>query len=126
MFLLCIVDLQRGGKKQHLQKRISPQQLGNRELFSAQHQSNPSLFPHLTFILLFVFEMINSHLAYYCTACCRGSCNYTILSFSAVSDPCREEDTAGSHGRGAAAEVNTLVERMCHFQHICFSDTVSI
>lgn len=94
--------------------------------FPAEHQSNPSLFPRLAFILLFVTKMINSHLAYYCTACCRSSCNYPILSFSAVSDPCREEDTASSHGRGAEAEVNTLAERMCHFQHISFYDTVSI
>lgn len=60
-----------------------------RKTFSAEHQSNPSLSPRQAFILLFVTKMINSHLAYYCTACCRSSCNYTILSFSAVSDPCR-------------------------------------
>lgn len=90
--------------------------------FPAEHQSNPSLFPRLAFISLFVTKMINSHLVYYCTASCHGSCNYTILSFSAVSDPCREEDTAGSHGRGADAEVNTVAERMCHLQHLCFYD----
>lgn len=66
--------------------------------FTAGHQSNARLFPRTTFILLFVTEVINSHLAHYCPAWCRCYCNYTILSFSAVSDACRE-DFAGSPGR---------------------------
>ena len=100
----------------HTSKKKNASSASRRQItFPAEHQSNPSLFPRLASILLFVTKMINSHLAYYCTACCHGSCNYTILSFSAVSDPCREEDTAGSHGRGAAAEVNTLAVTTCHF-----------
>lgn len=104
-----------------LRKKKNASSLGNRT-FPAEHQSNPSLFPRLAFILLFVTKMINSHLAYYCTACCHRSCNYTILSFSAVSDPCREEDTAGSHGRGSYTQRGCVT----YFQHICFYDRVSI
>lgn len=75
------------------------QQLGCWELLSTEHQSNASVVPRITFIFLIVTEVINSHLVYYSTACCCSSCNYTILSFSAVSDSL-EEDTLGSRGRG--------------------------
>lgn len=69
------------------------------ESFPAEHQSNPCVFPRLTFILLFVTEMINSHLAYYFTACSHRSRNYTIFSFSAVSDPWGDRTGRGDEQR---------------------------
>lgn len=80
---------------------------------TAGHQSNPGLFPRSTFILLFVTKVINSHLAHYCPTCRRRRChNYTILSFPAVSDARREEDSAGSRA-GEQAQVCPLAEGIC-------------
>lgn len=95
------------GWKQHTQSlKERGMSLGN-ETFPAEHQSSPYLLPRLASILLFVTKMINSHLACCCAARCHYSHYYTALSFPAVRDAWREENTAESHGRGAEEEQYT-------------------